>query len=136
MVSMKQHNATIPSQADIEEMERQLTEMKEARENAKKTVLASIKSVDDIPTLLSGEDMIRLMQSLQRRLRAGHRKVRGSPVPPELRHNLEFALQQGEFTLAQLEKIFNLSVSYISRVKHDLGLTKAKHRGQEAISVS
>lgn len=138
MVSIKNKNLPIPTDEDIAAAERHVEEMKAARESAKQSILANIKSADDILSFLSGEESLKLMKALQNKLKAGHRKVRGSPVPAELKKNLESALKQGEFSLAQLEKIFNLSISYISRVKKDLGLTRHKghihthnHRMQE-----
>ena len=60
------------------------------------------------------------LKALQRRLASGHKKVRGSRVSSELKANLIAAIKQGDYTLSQMASIFNLSISYISRVKAEL----------------
>lgn len=109
----------VPTEQEIQEAEARLHEMKQAREEAKQTILSTLKSQEMLNSLTT-EDAIQLMKALQVRLRGARRKVRGLKVPDPLRNRLEQTLIEGELTLSQMEKMFGLSISYISRIKRKL----------------
>ena len=114
-----------PTEKEIQETEKRLAEMKAKREEAKQLILQAFKSGEVINSLTPNEAMT-LMKQLQARLHGARTKTRGSPVSPELKSNLEAALKkvrqdgQPEFTLSHLEKMFCLSISYISRIKQEM----------------
>ncbi len=109
----------VPTEREIADLEKRVEQMKQAREEAKKQILTAMKS-DEILNSLGKEELLGLMKKIQSRMRGHHKKVRGSPVSDELKNNLISALQQGDHTLGQLEEMFGLSVSYISRIKKEL----------------
>ena len=118
---------TIPSIDEVLQLEKRLNEMKQAREQARSEAIKQYKEViDQIPEVLPLEDAMSLLHVFERRLKFGHKKVRGSPVSPELKANLISALKMESHTLKQLEKLFGLSISYISNVKKEIGLTKPR----------
>lgn len=117
---------TIPSDREIEEAERHLAILRKSRDEAKRVIASAIKS-DDILMSLGRDELASLLKRIQSRLTGQHRKVRGSRVPPELKDSLKEALMAGDRTLSQLGDMFNLSVSYISRVKRELGLTGVRN---------
>ena len=108
-----------PTEREIQEIEHQLEEMRARREEAKQLILQAFKSGEVINALSTTEAMA-LLKQLQAKLHGARRKTRGSPVSPELKKNLEGALKEGRHTLSQLEKMFGLSVSYISRIKAEM----------------
>lgn len=109
----------IPTEEEIRETEAKLVAMKQAREEAKRSVIAALKSPDTLSSLTS-DDALQLIRLLQLKLRGARRKVRGLKVPDAMKSQLEHALIEGGMTLSQMEKAFGLSVSYISRVKRAL----------------
>lgn len=109
----------VASDEEISEMERKLAEMKRLREDAAKVVAAAMK-YESALDVLGRDDLLRLMRRIQAKLSDGHRKVRGSRVSGDLKRSLVEALQTGCYTLSQLESMFNLSKSYISRVRKEL----------------
>ena len=108
-----------PTEREIQEIEHQLEEMRARREEAKQLILQAFKSGEVVNSLSPGEAMA-LMKQLQAKLHGARKKTRGSPVSDELKKNLESALMDGNHTLSQLEKMFGLSVSYISRIKQEM----------------
>jgi transposase-like protein len=60
------------------------------------------------------------MRQLQSRVQGARKRQRGAAVSPELKAQLEAALIQGGYTFTQLETMFGLSTSYMSRVKKEL----------------
>lgn len=117
----------IPSEQEIQEVESQLNEMKRVRQEATKRAFANVGDIlDTLPDVLSTQDMVHLVSLINTRLKGGHKRVRGNPVPDTVRRNLEETLRKRQHTLAQLGKMFGLSISYISRVKHEIGLTRPK----------
>jgi hypothetical protein len=110
---------TIPSEREIKEMEIRIAEMKRIRENAKREVLGIIKD-ESLLDSLSASDALTIITRLQHKIKCNHVNRRGSPVSPELKANLISALKMGEMTLSEAHKMFNLSISYISRVKREL----------------
>lgn len=125
-------NKKVPSEREIADLEIRLAQMKKAREEAKRRVVEGIKAhLADLPDALDSTETITLMKLLQTKLKGGHKKIRGNPVPAELRANLESALKERRHTLSQLEKMFGLSVSYISRVKKELGLAVPRYTDQQ-----
>lgn len=112
----------IPSEREIKEQESKLLQMREIRAEAKRMAL---EGLSELVSDLDSNDAMSLMKLLQSRLRGSHKKVRGSRVSHELKSSLEAAIKGGEYSLSQMEKIFNLSISYISRVKREM-----KERGE------
>jgi hypothetical protein len=108
-----------PTEREIHEIEKRLEEMRARREEAKQLILQAFKSGEVINSL-SPHEAMGLLKQLQARLHGARTKRRGSPVPPELLENLKTALKEGRHTLSQLEKMFGLSISYISRVKSEM----------------
>lgn len=120
-----------PSEQEIAKLEKQLSEMKAAREQAKKRIQVDIQSVvDEIPNALRVDQIIRLMAQLNKKLKSTRRRTRGSPVSDEIKQNLVDALKLNKYSLAELHNLFGLSISYISRIKHELGLTQPKAKAQ------
>jgi rRNA maturation endonuclease Nob1 len=113
----------VPSDQDIAEVENRLNEMRAAREEARKTIISTLRSPEML-SALSNEDAVVIMKALQMKLRGNRKRQRGSPVDGAVKNRLEQALVEQDFTLAQLSKMFNLSVSYISRVKRALKQAK------------
>jgi AraC-like DNA-binding protein len=116
----------IPTSKEIEDAEARLNELKAKRTQAMQVVLASLRSKEVIDSL-NPDEAISIMRVLQSKFAGARRRVRGSPVPKELKLQLTKALMDGEYTLSQLARMFNLSISYISRIKHELGLTGVKN---------
>lgn len=121
-------NKKVPTEREIADVEARLKAMRIARQEAKEKLLGTLKvMVDELPDALDPKEAMHLITILQAKLRGRHRKVRGSPVSTQLKDNLIAALKSNEsYTLSQLEKMFGLSVSYISRVKKELGLTRSQ----------
>jgi AraC-like DNA-binding protein len=120
---------TIPTAQEIAAQEKRLAEMKKTFEQAKKKNAVDLhQMIDIIPESLNVADQIRLLTLLNQKLKSDHRSVRGSPVSPELRNNLEAALKMNGHSLPQLQELFGLSVSYIARVKKEMGLTRRKEK--------
>jgi hypothetical protein len=109
----------IPTEKEIQDLEARAAQLRQAREQAKKEFLNAFKT-GEVVNALSASEAMGLMRLLQSKFQGARRKVRGSVVNPELKASLEDALKQGQYTLSQLEKMFNLSVSYISRVKKEM----------------
>ncbi len=110
---------SVPTEQEINQVEIRLKEMRAQREEAKKQIVAALRS-DHILSTLGRDELIALMRKIQNKIQGNHRKVRGSPVSEELKASLISALKEETYTLSQLERMFNLSVSYISRVKKQL----------------
>lgn len=109
----------IPTVEEIQKVENRLMEMRRAREDAQKQLADALRS-DDVINVLTPDQLVGLMKKIQNRIRGNHKRVRGSPVAPSLRAALESALIRQDRSLSQLSSLFNLSVSYISRVKKEL----------------
>jgi hypothetical protein len=116
---MEINTAKFPTEREIQETEKRLAEMRARREEAKQLILQAFKSGEVVNSLSPNEAMV-LMKQLQARLHGARSKTRGSPVSPELKSNLEAALKAGNCTLSQMEKMFGLSISYISRIKQEM----------------
>jgi hypothetical protein len=116
---MEINTAKFPTEREIQETEKRLAEMRARREEAKQLILQAFKSGEVVNSLSPNEAMV-LMKQLQARLHGARSKTRGSPVSPELKSNLEAALKAGNYTLSQMEKMFGLSISYISRIKQEM----------------
>ncbi len=125
---------TAPTDQEIAELEKKLAEMKAAKEEYRKKAIVDVRQVlEVIPEALEVDEIIKLMALLNKRLKSDHKKVRGSPVSIELQANLDSALKLNQHTLSQLERLFGLSISYISRRKKELGLTKPIRRQEEIV---
>jgi hypothetical protein len=108
----------VPTEREIAEIEGRLAQMKLARKKANESVFNSVKAnIEQLPEYLDSDTQMKLLKILQNRFRHGHRKVRGSTVPPVLKEELKAAIKSGAFTLGEMSKTFNLSISYISNVK-------------------
>lgn len=108
-----------PTEKEIHEIERQLEEMRARREEAKQLILQAFRSGEVIASL-SPQEAMGLLKQLQQRLHGARQKRRGSPVSPELQENLKTAIKEDRHTLGQLERMFGLSISYISRIKKEM----------------
>ncbi len=110
----------IPTEREIAEVEAHLANLKKIREQARKgELLAAMKDKSFIDSLSTAERMT-LMRALQEGLSQGHKKRRGAPVAGDLKSDLIDAINAGDYTLGQLSRMFNLSVSYISRTKKEM----------------
>lgn len=109
----------VPSEKDIQRVAQQLSEMKQARDQARDHFLAQFKSEEFLGSL-GKEELIGLVKRIQVKLRGTRRANRGTPVPPELRESLLAAIKQDNYSLSQMHQMFGLSISYISRVKGEL----------------
>src|SRR5688572_11325048 len=109
----------VPTEQDIAAQEAKLNEMRLAREEARKSLIATLKS-QEMLAALSPEDAMQIMRALQMKMRGSRRRTRGVKVPETTKARLEHALIEGNYTLSELERTFNLSVSYISRIKRSL----------------
>lgn len=109
----------IPTEQEIEQLEKKLAVLRHEREEAKKTLLTAVNS-DSFLSTLSKADLVALARRIQTKLTGGHRKVRGSKVPDDLKAQLMDAIRGNEYSLSQLSEIFNLSISYISRIKKEM----------------
>jgi CRP-like cAMP-binding protein len=109
----------IPSEKDIIDLEKRLLAMKAERESAKQAFLQALKT-GEVISALSQAEAIQLMRQLQSRVQGARKRQRGAAVSPELKAQLEAALIQGGYTFTQLETMFGLSTSYMSRVKKEL----------------
>lgn len=128
MIELVNISKKVPSEREISDLEIRLSAMKKQREEAKKRAVQTIQSViEELPENIAVDDMLKITNAISQRLKSTHKKVRGNPVPSSLKNNLEAALKLGNYSLAQLERLFGVSISYISRVKRDLGLTKPHH---------
>jgi hypothetical protein len=109
----------IPIEKEIQSLEHKLEQLKSQRDEAKRAILAAVKS-EEILGSLDREELSGLMKRIQQKLTGQHKKRRGSPVGEELKKDLIAAIREDHYSLSQLERMFNLSVSYISRVKKEL----------------
>jgi hypothetical protein len=130
-----------PSEFDIAQAEARLASMRKSRDEAKVKLQDQFETiVENITDRISFDDAVELYDLIEKRLSGravvGHRKVRGHPVPDDLKKSLEGSLREGRHTLEQLEKIYGVSISYIAKLKNQLGLTRPRVGGEEAQKVS
>jgi DNA-binding GntR family transcriptional regulator len=111
----------VPTERDIKSLEQRLAEMRDARKAAKNEVLQAMKS-DEFFDMLESNELLSIMRRIQKRLLGNHKRNRGSPVPDTLKEALIDTLKQGDKapSLSAMADMFNLSVSYISRIKKEL----------------
>lgn len=119
-----------PSEFEIAEAQARLENLKKSRESARAKLINQFQNlVESIPKKLSYEDAVNLYDIIEKKMTeksTGHRKIRGHPVPDDLRKTLENALSSNQYTFAQMEDMFGVSVSYLAKLKKKLGLTRAR----------
>jgi AraC-like DNA-binding protein len=127
--------STIPSDNEIATLETKLAEMRKAKEEARKAALMQLRaSIDAIPDIIPPQEALPLIKLLERRVLAGRKNPRGTRVPEETKQKLIDALRTERHSLSDLEKMFNLSISYIARIKKEAGLTKPRQHVPQAAS--